>query len=236
MIASGGGTAQEMDCLWLRQAMALEGTPCPLLLESCRADVAIVGGGYVGLWTAIEIKRREPNLNVVVLEQDACGSGASGRNGGYVLSWWPKAQSLSKKWGRDAARDLIRRSEQAIVDLATFCEREMIAAEMVRCGWVWGAESQTFSGAWISAVEECDKLGVGDFRLLDRTAVAEQTGTHSSYLACWTERQPCCIRDGLCVECARLPSGAVSGFSSTAACDGSHGRVRASSSIRSWGR
>ena len=179
MIAPGGGTTQNMDCLWLRQAMALEGTTCPLLLESCRADVAIVGGGYVGLWTAIELKRREPDLNVVVLEQDTCGSGASGRNGGYVLSWWPKAQSLSKKWGREAARDLIRRSEQAIVDLAAFCERERIPAEMVRCGWVWGAESQTYSGAWSSAVEECGKLGVGDFRLLDRSAVAEQTGTHT---------------------------------------------------------
>jgi len=166
------------ECLWLRQALAAASIPCPPLAGHRRADVAIIGGGYVGLWTAIELKRRAPSLDVVLLEQDTCGSGASGRNGGYVLSWWPKAPSLSKKWGRDVARDLIRRSEQAIVDLEEFCEVERIAAEMVRSGWVWGAESRHYSGTWCNAVEECTALGVGDFRMLDRAGVAQLSGTN----------------------------------------------------------
>ena len=61
---------------------------------AARADVAIAGGGFVGLWTAIRIKQRDPACDVVVLEQDICGGGASGRNGGMVLSWWPKLASL----------------------------------------------------------------------------------------------------------------------------------------------
>jgi glycine/D-amino acid oxidase-like deaminating enzyme len=48
-------------------------------------DVAIVGGGYTGLWTALELRRADPSLEVVVLEREACGFGASGRNGGWLL-------------------------------------------------------------------------------------------------------------------------------------------------------
>ena len=47
-------------------------------------DVAIVGGGYTGLWTALELRRADPSLDVVVLEREACGFGASGRNGGWL--------------------------------------------------------------------------------------------------------------------------------------------------------
>jgi glycine/D-amino acid oxidase-like deaminating enzyme len=47
-------------------------------------DVAIVGGGYTGLWTALELRRADPTLDVVVLEREACGFGASGRNGGWL--------------------------------------------------------------------------------------------------------------------------------------------------------
>src|SRR6478609_11845871 len=48
-------------------------------------DVAIVGGGYTGLWAALELRRADPSLDVVVLEREACGFGASGRNGGWLL-------------------------------------------------------------------------------------------------------------------------------------------------------
>jgi glycine/D-amino acid oxidase-like deaminating enzyme len=43
-----------------------------------RGDVCIVGGGLTGLWTALALKEREPALDVVLLEADVCGAGASG--------------------------------------------------------------------------------------------------------------------------------------------------------------
>ena len=49
-----------------------------------KADVVIVGGGFTGLWTAYFPTERNPNLGVVVLEQDICGGGPSGRNGGFA--------------------------------------------------------------------------------------------------------------------------------------------------------
>jgi glycine/D-amino acid oxidase-like deaminating enzyme len=48
------------------------------------ADVAVIGGGFTGLWTAIELSRREPSLRVVLVEAERVGNGASGRNGGFI--------------------------------------------------------------------------------------------------------------------------------------------------------
>lgn len=58
-------------------------TPRAPLDGRVRADVAVVGAGYTGLWTAWELLRREPSLDVVVLEAEIAGFGASGRNGGW---------------------------------------------------------------------------------------------------------------------------------------------------------
>src|SRR3954447_3942477 len=56
----------------------------PALEAPTEADVAIVGAGYTGLWTAYYLKRADPALRVVVLEREFAGYGASGRNGGWV--------------------------------------------------------------------------------------------------------------------------------------------------------
>ncbi len=56
-----------------------------LLASAADVDVAIVGGGYTGLWTAWALKRRSPDIRVAVLEREFCGFGASGRNGGWVV-------------------------------------------------------------------------------------------------------------------------------------------------------
>ena len=75
---------------WLQEALAADpGEPCPPLEANLAADVCIVGGGFAGLWTAVELSRREPSMRIALLEQDICGGGASGRNGGFFsASWW----------------------------------------------------------------------------------------------------------------------------------------------------
>src|SRR5258706_3235986 len=57
----------------------------PPLEGRVEADVCIVGAGYTGLWTALELRRADPSLRVVVVEKETVGFGASGRNGGWVL-------------------------------------------------------------------------------------------------------------------------------------------------------
>jgi glycine/D-amino acid oxidase-like deaminating enzyme len=71
--------------------------------EDCA--VAIVGGGYAGLWTALRIKEQAPQTRVTVLEADFCESGASGRNGGHVHSWFAEMDML-RAW---VVRRAIRR-------------------------------------------------------------------------------------------------------------------------------
>ncbi|MDP9470097.1 MAG: FAD-dependent oxidoreductase, partial [Chloroflexota bacterium] len=78
--------------LWWEEALDSEpdAERAQPLAGSQRAEVCIIGGGYTGLWTALRIKELDPTVDVAVLEADLCGSGASGRNGGFTLSWWPK--------------------------------------------------------------------------------------------------------------------------------------------------
>src|SRR5215212_4476718 len=56
---------------------------------STDADVAVVGAGFTGLWTAYYLARRDPGLRVVVLERQTAGFGASGRNGGWCSALFP---------------------------------------------------------------------------------------------------------------------------------------------------
>ena len=166
-----------------------------------RADVAILGGGYVGLWTALGLKRLEPSCDVVVLEQDICGGGASGRNGGLTLSWWPKLPSLAALFGREDAVRVARGSEAAIEEIRVFCETHAIDAHFRRAGWLWAATSPSQMGAWESVVQLCEKLGVGPYRRLAPAEVARRSGS-PAHLAgvldtCAATVQPAALARGL---------------------------------------
>jgi glycine/D-amino acid oxidase-like deaminating enzyme len=80
----------------------------PPLDGTVAADVAIVGGGFTGLWTALELARREPSLRIAVLEAGRCGDGASGRNGGFLHGLWASLPRLAELVGDDAAVEAAR--------------------------------------------------------------------------------------------------------------------------------
>src|SRR5829696_873331 len=61
--------------------------PLPALAEEVTADIAIVGGGFTGMSSALQLAKRFPDKRIVVLEATHLGSGASGRNGGLMLNW-----------------------------------------------------------------------------------------------------------------------------------------------------
>jgi len=79
----------------LNEALREEGWPqADPLRASISRDVCIVGGGYTGLWTAILLKQAQPELQIALIEQELCGYGASGCNGGCVLTLATKFLSL----------------------------------------------------------------------------------------------------------------------------------------------
>jgi glycine/D-amino acid oxidase-like deaminating enzyme len=76
--------------------------------------VAVVGGGYTGLWTALAVREREPSARVVVLEAETCGAGPSGRNGGFCHGYWSHLASLREVVGDASALEVARAGERII--------------------------------------------------------------------------------------------------------------------------
>src|SRR4051812_33601783 len=78
--------------------------PRPYLIGDASVDVAIVGGGLTGLWTAYYLSELDPSLRIAVLESQVAGFGASGRNGGWCSALYPVSlTTLAREAGRDAA-------------------------------------------------------------------------------------------------------------------------------------
>ena len=86
------------------------------------ADVVIVGGGYLGLWTAWQLKQLEPGIDVVLLEAGLAGHGPSGRNGGFVSTLWDDLPILRERVGDIRAVEVCRASETAVRGIGTWCE------------------------------------------------------------------------------------------------------------------
>ena len=61
----------------------------PSLTKDIDVDVAIIGAGYTGLWTAYYLLKKSPNIKIVILESNVAGFGASGRNGGWCSALFP---------------------------------------------------------------------------------------------------------------------------------------------------
>jgi putative aminophosphonate oxidoreductase len=161
---------------WLTQSLDDRAQATPLQGRT-RADIAIVGGGYVGLWTALQIKAQDPSCDVAVLERDVCGGGASGRNGGFVLTWWPKYPTMAHLFGEAPAKQLVAASEDAITEIGGFCRDHEIDAEFVRKGWLWTATSRSQLGAWEAVVAGAERLGITAFERLSPQDVARRTGS-----------------------------------------------------------
>lgn len=150
---------------------------CPLLTADTTADIVIIGGGFVGLWTAITIKERRPECDVVVLERHSCGSGASGRNGGFVMSWWPKIGTLCAISSKEQALFLARAAEASIGEIRDFCQSEGIDADFRQGGWLWTATTQMHLDSWKETLASCAALGVQPFKVLSGKEVAKRTGS-----------------------------------------------------------
>src|SRR5262244_162805 len=97
--------------LWLEAAE--DGVRRPPLAGDTHADVAVVGAGFTGLWTAYYLARTDPGLRVVVLERETAGFGASGRNGGWCSALFPASWD---RVARASSADAAGRLRQALVD------------------------------------------------------------------------------------------------------------------------
>src|SRR5450755_930768 len=160
---------------WLSQA-APEENPAPLEGD-LRAEVCIVGGGFTGLWTALALKQLEPSLDVVLIEADLCGAGASGRNGGFAMSFWHHFIGLERACGAADALWLARASAAAVAEIGSFCDEHGIDAHYRHDGWLWTATNPSQLGAWERTIEAIGRHGEEPFLAVEPEALARRSGS-----------------------------------------------------------
>ncbi len=190
------GTDQRVRSYWLREALAREPARVEPLSGDLRCDVCIVGGGYTGMWTALHIKAIDPAVEVAIIERDICGGGASGRNGGFVLTWSSKAPLLLGICGAQETARLIRESEKAVAAIGAFCAEHGIDAHFRQDGWLWTATSRAQLDAWRGALDVLDRLGLHPFQELPADEVARRAAS-PRHLAGVYEATPATVQPAL---------------------------------------
>jgi len=110
-------------------------SPRPALDSPLHADVAIVGAGYTGLWTAYYLAEADPSLRIAVLEREVAGFGASGRNGGWCSPFFSAdKQKLARLHGRERAVAMHRAVIDSVDEVGRVVELEGIDAHFVKGG------------------------------------------------------------------------------------------------------
>ena len=141
------------------QEEAGDAAPLAPLTGHVDADVAVVGGGYTGMWTAWFVKDLEPEAKVVLLEADRCGAGPSGRNGGFVNEMWFSLPALRRRFGDASALQVVRASRDAVAGIGRWCEEQGVDAWYRRGGYLQVSTAAAHDGAWRPTVEACAELG-----------------------------------------------------------------------------
>ena len=119
--------------LWLDGALEAF-APRARLTHDIDVDVAIVGAGYTGLWTAYALTERAPGLRIALVEAETVGYGASGRNGGFVSAG---ISGETRVYLRTHPHEAIARAERAMIDGVDWIG-SVVAGEGIDCGWVKG--------------------------------------------------------------------------------------------------
>ncbi|WP_433500959.1 NAD(P)/FAD-dependent oxidoreductase [Sphaerimonospora sp. CA-214678] len=168
-----------------------------------QADVAIVGAGYTGLWTAYYLKKAEPHLRIVVLEKEFAGFGASGRNGGWLtgaLAGSP--ERYAKTHSPDAAKRLQRVMLETIDEVIRVADAEGIEADIVKGGLFTVARSMAQDVRLREELKYQRRWGwtEADVRLLTRSEMASRVRVSGATGATWS---PHCAR----IQPAKLARG-----------------------------
>jgi glycine/D-amino acid oxidase-like deaminating enzyme len=165
----------------------------PPLDGDTTADVCIVGAGYTGLWTAYYLNRIDPSLDVLVVDAETAGFGASGRNGGWCSALLPQGvEAMARSHGRDAALAMRRAMVATVGEVG-----DVVAAEGIECDWAHGgtvvvARSETqLQRARREIAADHAWCGVDDVTLLDADATRERVGVAGALGATYT---PHCAR------------------------------------------
>ena len=201
MTANGGVS------FWLQQ-VGLP-TPRPALPGDLDVDVAIVGAGYTGLWTAYYLKRDQPDLRVAVLERRFAGYGASGRNGGWLTnSVTGGREQYVKSHGRDAAIAQQAALNETVDEVIAIAAAEGIDADLHKGGELEVAYTPAQFARLTSYVAAEQSWPATDVRLLDAKQATARVNVAGMLGAAWhphcARLHPAKLALGLAVAVERL--------------------------------
>jgi glycine/D-amino acid oxidase-like deaminating enzyme len=143
--------------------------PAPGLTNDIQVDVAIVGAGLTGLWTAYYLNKADPELSIAICEREIAGFGASGRNGGWCSALFPASLGkLEKMAGREQAIAMYRAMQHTVNEVGSVTIAENIDCHWAKGGSVAFARSPTQMQRAMDEVEEARLFGFDetDVRLL----------------------------------------------------------------------
>jgi glycine/D-amino acid oxidase-like deaminating enzyme len=184
---------------WLEEARAHRPTEiAPPLAGELDVDVAIVGGGYTGLWTALALRERDPSLRVALLEAREIGEGPSGRNGGFLHGYWSSLPTLRQVLGDGAALQLAHASAGVVPGVRAFCAGHAEDVWLREDGLLKVSAGESQDAAVERAVVTARELGVEEeAQPLDEAGARNRC--HSPRF-----RSGVFFRDGATVQPARL--------------------------------
>jgi glycine/D-amino acid oxidase-like deaminating enzyme len=166
--------------LWHATMSAEEwGPDRPPLSGDTQVDIAIVGAGYTGMWTAYYLLERDPSLRIVVLEANVVGFGASGRNGGWCSALLPMGlDSVSAASSRDSAVRLQREMFATVDEVARVVAVEGIDCDFQKGGYVALARNQVQMQRAVEEIEHLRSYGFtdDDHRLLEADEARARCG------------------------------------------------------------
>ena len=152
-------------------------TPRAPLPGDRETDVAIVGAGFTGLWTALYLRRLDPSLRVTLVEAEVAGFGASGRNGGWCSALLPMGlSSMAGSAGRDAAIAMQQAMFATVDEVGRAATEEGIDCHYAKGGYLHLATNPAHTGRLREELEEARRFGLGedDLRWLDRAEAADR--------------------------------------------------------------
>jgi glycine/D-amino acid oxidase-like deaminating enzyme len=176
--------------------------PRPPLDGPTEVDVAILGAGFSGLWTAYQLLRRDPSLDVLVVEREIAGFGASGRNGGWCCADFPLSPSImSTRYGLETARAVSLAMIDSVDDVERVCATEGIDAHFAR----GGALAIARAAYDLPKIEEMWQE-YGDIGLEDRVGLLDADET-AARMRVQNALGAFLIKDGAAVQPGRLARG-----------------------------
>jgi glycine/D-amino acid oxidase-like deaminating enzyme len=160
--------------------------PSPPLSGDLTVDVAVVGGGFTGLSTALHLREAEP-IDVAVLEADAVGSGASGRNGGFAMTLFGLTLTVTRwRFGPDRAREAQRYMERAVDYVGDLVARHGIDCDFELPGFLRAATSPAYEKRIRHEIELARSLGLEGIEWLPAERLAERVRS-PLYRGAWWE-------------------------------------------------